>query len=336
MSSPPPLDLNFINTFLHQVWKDDLKVTPKQFQPIPSFDNHMDIVKEEQQIVKEDEASSRRTVLVNERILNLQMKNPTDFGGPIDWKFELSAFRVLPYPSYYTKPFHSIPGGWLSKFAAENNRIAMQAIYQDAHPEACEGVRKELSKFVPKSSTRIVDLGSGDGDGPAITARMFPSAKVIAIEASPFMIVCGRRQNRDCVNLEFHHQLAENTYIPSNSIDTVTVTLLLHECSNEGKRNILTEAYRILKPNGTIVLTDTPQNDLFTYRGFYEPWKHQWKDFNATKSLSNVGFVNIIDHGIVGGDGHVKSIEEHKETSVESTDNRLFVFTAMKKMKSSL
>ena len=31
----------------------------------------------------------------------------------------------------------------------------------------------------------------------AITARMFPSAKVIAIEASPFMIVCGRRQNRD-------------------------------------------------------------------------------------------------------------------------------------------
>ena len=54
-------------------------------------------------------------------------------------------------------------------------------------------------------------------------------AKVIAIEASPFMIVCGRRQNRDCVNLEFHHQLAENTYIPSNSIDTVTVTLLLHE-----------------------------------------------------------------------------------------------------------
>ena len=106
MSSPPPLDLNFINTFLHQVWKDDLKVTPKQFQPIPSFDNHMDIVKEEQQIVKEDEASSRRTVLVNERILKLQMKNPTDFGGPIDWKFELSAFRVLPYPSYYTKPFH--------------------------------------------------------------------------------------------------------------------------------------------------------------------------------------------------------------------------------------
>ena len=64
-------------------------------------------------------------MVVNERILKLQMKNPTDFGGPIDWKFELSAFRVLPYPSYYTKPFHSIPGGWLSKFAAENNRIAM-------------------------------------------------------------------------------------------------------------------------------------------------------------------------------------------------------------------
>ena len=50
--------------------------------------------------------------------------------------------------------------------------------------------------------------------------------------------------------------------------------------------------------------------------------------FNATKSLSNVGFVNIINHGIVGGDGHVKSIEEHKETSVEST---VIVYLSLRK-----
>ena len=38
-------------------------------------------------------------------------------------------------------------------------------------------------------------------------------AKVLAIEASPFMIICGRRQNRNTINLEFRHGLAEDTFL---------------------------------------------------------------------------------------------------------------------------
>ena len=45
---------------------------------------------------------------------------------------------------------------------------------------------EQLSTFIPKHSKCIVDLGSGDGDGPATTARMLPDAKVVAVEASPF------------------------------------------------------------------------------------------------------------------------------------------------------
>ena len=212
----------------------------------------------------------------------------------------------------------------------------MKAIYQDAHPESCEGIRKQLSTFIPKHSKYIVDLGSGDGDGPATTARMLPDAKVVAVEASPFMIICGQRQNRDCVNLEFHHQLAEKTFLQSNTVDTVTITLLLHECSDEGKASILREAYRILKPNGTIILSDTPQNDLLTYRGFYEPWKHQWLNFQPKRALEDAGFVNIMDHGILGGDGVIKSVEEQTGSEAATTDNRLFVFTGTKELASRL
>ena len=62
------------------------------------------------------------------------------------------------------------------------------------------------------------------------------------------------------------------------------------------------EAFRILKPGGTIVFADTPQDDLFTYRGFYEPWKDQWLNFDCEQSLKSAGFTDIVDHGIVGGD----------------------------------
>merc|ERR1712113_705545 len=118
-----------------------------------------------------------------------------------------------------------------------------------------------------------VDFGSGDGDGPAAVARAFPSSQVHAIEASPFMIIAGRRQNSDVPpnRLIWHHALAEQAStqagIPLGSADCVTITLVLHECSDEAKTAILTSAFQILKPNGTLVLSDTPQDDLFTYRG---------------------------------------------------------------------
>ena len=309
---------------------------PEVYHPHPT---HFKLVEEEKKLMITDKKSTRRTIIVHKRVQEEESRNPTDFGGEIDWEMELKAFGELPYPDYYKLPFHSVPGGWLSKRAATKNRIAMQAIYREAHPRSCLGVREMLAAYVPAGARRVVDLGSGDGDGAAATARMLPRAKVLAIEASPFMIICGRRQNRNTINLEFRHGLAEDTFLPSNCCDAVTITLVFHECNDEGKKNIMKEAHRILKPGGTIVFADTPQDDLFTYRGFYEPWKDQWLNFDCAKCLKSAGFTSIIDHGIIGGDRKVLSMEEHKEkkeTSEESTDNRLFVFTATKALSSSL
>ena len=100
---------------------------------------------------------------------------------------------------------------------------AWQAIYRDAHSDSCMGLRRELSALIPADSQLVVDLGAGDGDGPAATARMLPGAKVLAVEASPFMIIAGRRQNRDCPNLEFRHALAENTHLQAGCADAVSI-----------------------------------------------------------------------------------------------------------------
>ena len=78
------------------------------------------------------------------------------------------------------------------------------------------------------------------------------------------------------------------------------------------KKNIY-ERSPSLKPGGTIVFADTPQDDLFT-RGFYEPWKDQWLNFDCAKCLKSAGFTSIIDHGIIGGDqGSVDGGTQRKE-----------------------
>merc|ERR1711865_517952 len=125
---------------------------------------------------------------------------------------------------------------------------------------------------------------------------MLPNATVHAIEASPFMIIAGRRQNKDVSadRLMWHHALAEDmkggkTGLWEGSADCVTITLVLHECSDEAKANILASAFKVLKPGGTVVLSDTPQDDLFTYRGFFEPHREAWLNFQPVDSLQAVG-----------------------------------------------
>ena len=213
--------------------------------------------------------------------------------GEIDWGSELKQFDGIDYPDYYLQPFHSVLGGWLSETAALNDRIAMEAILENAHPGKSLGVREEIAKLFPEDARTIVDMGAGTGDGAAAIARRLPEAQVISIEASPFMIIVGRLQNQDATNLSWRHGLAEQTNLPDNSVDAINITYLLHECPDPIKKLILAECLRLLKAGGMIVVSDTLSGDLYSYRGFFEPYKEQWLKVNPDGLLAEAGFVNV-------------------------------------------
>jgi len=307
---------------------DDIRHTPY----VPS-EEQFSIIREEMKLAAADPKSSRRTAVMIKRALKEPMTHPR---GSIDWKKELRAFGELDYPEYYLKPFHSVAGGWLSKRASTMDRMFMQGIYRDAHAESCQGLRAELSKMVPADSRRVVDLGSGCCDGPAITAKTLPNAQVFAVEASPFMLTCGRKQNPSIPNLQFIHALAEDTGLPDGSIDCVTVTLLFHECPYDAKVAIAQEAQRMLRPGGTLVFADTPQDDLHTYVGAHEPFRDGWRDFKPAEFFTGLGFRDFRDFGVLGGTRKVVSEEEQRTLTGERTDNRLFACTAVKAIPSKL
>ncbi|MEM9562646.1 MAG: class I SAM-dependent methyltransferase [Actinomycetota bacterium] len=211
----------------------------------------------------------------------------------IDWDEALAPYADVEFPSYYTMPFHSVPGGWLSEAAATGDRAAMEAIYADAHPEACLGIREELAALVPADAGVVLDIGSGTGDGPAAVARRLPETEVIGLEASPFMLTAARVQNAGLDNLELRQGFGEDSGVADGSVDAVTITLVLHECPNRIKAALLAEASRVLRPGGTLVLTDTPNDDLDQFRGFYEPYRLEWRTFDPDTALAAAGFVDV-------------------------------------------
>lgn len=219
------------------------------------------------------------------------------FAG-LDWDAELARFGEIEFPAYYTQPFHSVPGGYLSEAAAVGDRAAMEAIYQDAHPRRSLGIRDALATLVPEDARAVVDLGGGTGDGGAAIARRLPDTRVTALDASPFMVIAGRTQNGDVPNLSVLQGFAEGTGLDDASADAVTITLVLHECPDPIKAAILGEARRILRPGGTVVLTDTPQDDLHGFRGFYEPYKEQWRVFEPAGFLEHAGFTAIAERTV--------------------------------------
>lgn len=223
-------------------------------------------------------------------ILRISDQEVPDFSG-LDWDKELARFGEIDYPTYYRQPFHSVPGGYLSEAAAVGDRGAMEAIYESDHPRKSLGIRDEIAALVPESSRSVVDLGGGTGDSGAAIARRLPDAKVRSIEASPFMMIAGAHQNAGLENLEFVQGLAEETGLGAESVDAVLIILVFHECPDEIKRAILAEALRILKPGGMLIMSDTPNEELHTFRGFYEPYREEWRRFDPEAALAEAGFV---------------------------------------------
>ncbi len=93
----------------------------------------------------------------------MQFQSAPDL-GEIDWESELATFKPIEYPQYYLQPFHSVLGGYLSEMAAVGNRVAMEAILENAHPQKSLGVRDEIAQLFPEDARHILDLGAGIGD----------------------------------------------------------------------------------------------------------------------------------------------------------------------------
>jgi ubiquinone/menaquinone biosynthesis C-methylase UbiE len=203
-----------------------------------------------------------------------------------DWEQEVQRLTnpQVTYPDYYKQQnFHSIENGY-------------DPVTQYALPPNETWVRQSLIDAIQvKHPQRIVDLGCGTGSMALMLQERYPEADIVGVDLSPYMLVMAEHRSQLAdVPIVWRHSKAEQTGLPENSFDLVTISLLFHETPPAISQAILREAYRLLRTGGEVLVLDGNQKVLrqsgWLTNIFEEPYINQYAEGSVEAWLGAAGF----------------------------------------------
>ena len=114
-----------------------------------------------------------------------------------------------------------------------------------------------------KSSIKILDIATGSGRTLKQLRGAFPKEKIIGLDLSGSYLKEASRfiSNLDGDLIELIKGNAENLPFEDNSIQGITCVYLFHELPRTVRENVLKEFFRVLEPDGILILADSIQEN---------------------------------------------------------------------------
>jgi len=107
-----------------------------------------------------------------------------------------------------------------------------------------------LLEFIPQTTRRILDLGTGDGRLLALVRRDHPNTEAVAIDFSPAMLeAAGKRFAGDSSVTVVAHNL-DNTLPALGKFDAVISCFAIHHVKHQRKRALYSEIHGLLNAGG--------------------------------------------------------------------------------------
>ncbi len=231
------------------------------------------------------------------------------------WEEELKAIAApdIQYPPYYAKKFHAYDDGNLGWLPAMEVDVAARAVHARIWPDEDDrsGIQGDaslrasyhqiLADLLPTPS-EIVDLGCGVGVSTAAIQETFPTAQVTGVELSPYFLTVGQYRQKQLAHpypIRWVHAAAEKTGLSANCADLVSAFLVFHELPTSAAKDIIAEAFRLVRPGGHLAIMDmNPASKIyqemppyvFTLLKSTEPYLDQYFALDMDQAFQEAGF----------------------------------------------
>ena len=209
------------------------------------------------------------------------------------------------FPDYYIEPFHGQRNGYLSTHVACAYDSVIDWLFDDALSEIRYATAATLGRM---GDATIVDLGTGTGSFLRRLRSVHPSAKLIGVDLSPYMLALFRAKHAsELENARVLEGCVTDTKLPAGAAKGVTLSFVLHELPGQVVRQALREAHRLLAPGGKLVILDAikPERKRDQVRRavklqvVHEPFVRAFTALELTSMLSEAGF-GPVDTRVVG------------------------------------
>ncbi|HZC22843.1 MAG TPA: class I SAM-dependent methyltransferase [Candidatus Binatia bacterium] len=108
-----------------------------------------------------------------------------------------------------------------------------------------------LLEFIPSSTRRILDLGTGDGRLLALVRQPRPDTDAVAVDFSPAMLQAARKRfSGDALVRVVEHNLDSSLPSDLGKFDAVISSFAIHHLVHERKRALYAEIFDRLNPGG--------------------------------------------------------------------------------------
>eukprot|EP00288_Rhodomonas_lens_P013233 CAMPEP_0177702738 /NCGR_PEP_ID=MMETSP0484_2-20121128/7291_1 /TAXON_ID=354590 /ORGANISM="Rhodomonas lens, Strain RHODO" /LENGTH=355 /DNA_ID=CAMNT_0019214031 /DNA_START=138 /DNA_END=1205 /DNA_ORIENTATION=- len=190
-------------------------------------------------------------------------------------------------PDYFKQKFHAYGEGNLCWQAAKEQLVAGKAVGvrnfpmygaggEDHMRGKFESTIQRMGAFVEDGGL-IVDLGCGTGTSTRRLAAAYPEAKeVVGVDLSPYFIAVARRladapsllsatEQEVSGRVRYEWGDATKTGLEDGSASLVSLCLMIHEMPAAETEVLFKEAYRLLKPGGSLAIMEMdPESPGFT------------------------------------------------------------------------
>lgn len=244
------------------------------------------MLKESQHLRKQSSVAKLQQKILQAGVRRLIGDQNQHLYDSLDWAQACTAFQKKDpqYPDYYAQDFHGIEGGYLTPVAA----VTYDAVTAIASPPSEEALRQQLIQQVSGNPQHILDLGCGTGSTTIKLKQAFPTATVIGLDLSPYMLVMADYKAQAVgVKIEWEQGLAEATHLETGRFDVVTASMLFHELPPHQSRCVLREALRLCQPGGQVLTLDGNQNKLRRLDWLIQLFREPYSKVYAAESIED-------------------------------------------------